>query len=77
MSKRVPNEERRVSTTFAVSQNTIRKIDELATVKQCSRSTVIAHAVEELWKTYFYYIDNSDLEEFLESSAMRRRMRNE
>lgn len=52
MSKRVPNEERRVSTTFAVSQITIQRIDELAADLECSRSAAIKYAIDRLWEDW-------------------------
>lgn len=52
MSKRVPNEERRVSTTFAVSQITIQRIDELAAELECSRSAAIKYAIDRLWEDW-------------------------
>lgn len=49
MSKRVPYEERRVSTTFAVSQNTLRLIDTIGKNIGISRSGVVNIAID------FYY----------------------
>lgn len=49
MSKRVPNEERRVSTTFAVSQSSLRLIDTMGEYMGLSRSGVVNSAIE------FYY----------------------
>lgn len=45
MSKRVPNEERRVSTTFAVSQNTLRLIDTMSEILGLSRSGIVNVAI--------------------------------
>lgn len=58
MSKRVPNEERRVSTTFAVSQNTLRLIDTMGENMGLSRSGVVNSAIGFYYRWFLVYGPN-------------------
>lgn len=61
MSKRVPNEERRVSTTFAVSQNTLRLIDTMSEHMDISRSGIVNDAIGFYYRWFLVYgPDRSD-----------------
>lgn len=45
MKPKVPNEKRKVSTSFAVDQQTLREIDRLAELFGASRSYIVSEAV--------------------------------
>lgn len=45
MKPKVPNEKRKVSTTFAVDQLTLKEIDRLAELFGASRSHIVSEAV--------------------------------
>ena len=52
MSKRIPNEERKVSTTIALSLNTLSVLDELGTKSGENRSRIVEKAIRAYYREW-------------------------
>lgn len=52
MSKRIPNEERKVSTTIALSLNTLSVLDELGTRSGENRSRIVEKAIISYYRQW-------------------------
>lgn len=68
--KRVPTEERKISTTFAVSLRTLELVEKLAEKLSCSRSAIITEAVRAMWEDQQAFKDVSDLPDDVRSAII-------
>lgn len=55
--RRIPVEKRKVTTTIALSYDTIERIDKLAERLKRSRSSIVAQAINNYFEVYEQYED--------------------